>query len=321
MASSVLKVPARQELLWDRDLASLRSAKRVLHAEPSHASFAWMVAAGVPTVPLVGATVSPDDLIVWPMSQLDEAVLLIDRLLGPGGCPWDQKQTHESLKRHLLEEVYEVFEAIDSKSDIHLREELGDLLLQPILHAQIAAKERRFTTESISADLIDKLVRRHPHVFGDVNAEDAETVLRNWDAIKKSEKGEDRSILGGVPRAMPSLLRAYEVSKRAARAGFEWQDMEGVFAKLREEEAELREALEGGNAEHIESEIGDLLFTVVNLARWASVEPEEALRRMVDRFSRRFQAMEQLSPKPLGELSPEEWDRLWNQSKVGTVTP
>jgi tetrapyrrole methylase family protein/MazG family protein len=194
------------------------------------------------------------------------------------------------------------------------------------MHAQIAASPARaeggsslrsFDTQNVASQVVDKLIRRHPHVFGDVLAEDADQVLRNWDQIKAAEKGDQpASLLAGVPQGMASLLRAYEVSKRAARAGFEWPDLDGVWDKLAEEEAELREAIGSGDSERIESELGDLLFTAVNLARWTGVEPEEALRKMLNRFTERFQTMEHLATKPLDELSPLEWDLLWNTAKI-----
>lgn len=246
-----------------------------------------------------------------------ELARIVDRLLGPGGCPWDQEQTHESLKRHLLEEAYEVLEAIDSGSPDQLREELGDLLLQPVMHAQMARVAGQFDIEDVARGICDKLVRRHPHVFGDRDVADADEVLRNWDLIKQAEKGgEPESLLAGVPKSMAGLLRAHEISKRAARAGFEWPDIEAVFAKLSEEEAELREALEGGDPARVEAEIGDLLFTAVNIARWAHVEPEEALRQMLHRFVARFQAMELAATVPLRDLTPAQWDHLWESSKA-----
>lgn len=248
---------------------------------------------------------------------LRRLVEIVDRLLGPGGCPWDQAQTHESLKRHLLEEAYEVLDAIDSGSRDKLKEELGDLLLQPIMHAQMQKLAGGFDIADVAESINDKLIRRHPHVFGDGDAVDADEVLRNWDRIKQSEKGgEPESVLAGVPTGMASLLRAYEVSKRAARSGFEWPDIDSVFEKLREEETELREALSLGDQERIEDEIGDLLFTAVNVSRWAGVEPEEALRKMLNRFTARFQSMEAASKKPLAELSPQEWDELWETAKT-----
>lgn len=248
---------------------------------------------------------------------LYDIVQLMDRLLGPGGCPWDQEQTHETLKRCLIEEAYEVLDAIDSGHEDKLLEELGDLLLQPIMHAQIASAAGRFDTDAVAQGLLDKLIRRHPHVFGDAVATDPDAVLKNWEKIKRTEKGgEPRSTLAGVPVGMASLLRAFEVSKRAARNGFEWPDLEAVWDKLHEEESELREAIESGDIAQIESEVGDLLFTAVNIARWVKVEPEEALRKMLNRFTARYMQMENRAAKPLSELSAAEWDALWEQAKL-----
>lgn len=244
-------------------------------------------------------------------------VWIVDRLLGPGGCPWDQAQTHESLTRHLLEEVHELIEAIEKKDEAAMKEELGDVLLQPVLHAQMQNRDGNENVHEVAELLVSKLVRRHPHVFGESEAKTEAEVLSQWDRIKAEEKPNDadRSRLGGVPRSLPSLLRAYEVSKRAARAGFEWPDAEGVWTKLDEECREVRAAWASGDLAATTAEIGDLLFTVVNLARWAGVEPESALRRMVDRFTERFQAMERVADKPLEELTPAEWDALWVAAK------
>jgi tetrapyrrole methylase family protein/MazG family protein len=246
---------------------------------------------------------------------LERLVQVVDRLLGPGGCPWDRAQTHESLKQYLLEEAYELIDAIDSGSDDRLQEELGDVLLQPIMHAQMKRIAGGFDIAEVARFVTEKLVTRHPHVFGSAEAKTADEVLRIWDQIKAEEKQDGSSILAGVPASLPSLLRAHLIGKRAARVGFEWELIESVFEKLREEEAELRAAIAEGEPGRIESEIGDLLFTVVNLARWAHVEPEEALRKMLNRFCRRFEAMERSARKPLSELSLQEWDELWEGSK------
>jgi tetrapyrrole methylase family protein/MazG family protein len=242
---------------------------------------------------------------------------IVDRLLGPGGCPWDREQTHESLKKHLVEETYEALEAIDSGDPEKLCEELGDVLLQAVMHAQMDAIEGVYDIDDVVAGISEKLVRRHPHVFGEVSVANAEEVLSNWDAIKQEEQSSGASsILSGVPKAMPSLLRAGETSKRAARVGFEWESLEDVFAKFEEERGELLEAVASGDQAQIEHEVGDLAFTLVNIARWLKVEPEEALRKMVDRFTTRFQQMERAADKPLRDLSPAEWDSLWNEAKV-----
>lgn len=254
---------------------------------------------------------------------------VVEALLTPEtGCPWDLKQTHQTLKKYLLEESYELLDAIDRGDDAAMLEELGDVLLQPLMHGRMAAKDGRFDLQEVAQRTADKLVRRHPHVFGNgEELEDAEAVLRQWDAIKQQEKQERgeistrASLLDGIPSTMPALLRALGISKRAARAGFEWPDLDGVWEKLREEEAELREAITQGRAEEIESEIGDLLFTMVNLARWLQCDPEEALRKMVQRFIDRFQTMESLSPKPLDQLDPAEWEDLWTQAKIVKTSP
>jgi tetrapyrrole methylase family protein / MazG family protein len=260
--------------------------------------------------------VPADAILLIPPRPLDELVMVVDRLLGPGGCPWDQAQTHESLKKYLLEEAYETLDAIDSGSSEKLREELGDLLLQPLMHAQMRKRDGDFDIDDVARGITEKLVRRHPHVFGNLSVEGADEVLRNWDKIKQQEKGgEPQSILAGVPKGMASLLRAHEVSKRVVRVGFEWPNLEAVFHKLREEESELREAISNGSHERVESEIGDMLFTMVNIARWLKVEPEEALRRMLNRFTERFKHMEQAAGQDLRNLSAEEWDRLWEEAK------
>ncbi|MCW5945755.1 MAG: nucleoside triphosphate pyrophosphohydrolase [Fimbriimonadales bacterium] len=241
---------------------------------------------------------------------------IVDTLLGPDGCPWDREQTHETLKKHLIEEAYETIEAIDSNDPDKLCEELGDLLLQPLMHSQMDAIEGLYDIDDVIEAISSKLVRRHPHVFGDVEVESSQEVLSNWDSIKQAESAsEKRSILAGVPSSLPALLRAYEVSKRAARVGFEWPDADSVMEKVGEELTELREALLSGDHAAIEAEFGDLLFALVNVARWKGVEPEEALRKMVLRFATRFESMESNAKKPLKELSAREWDELWESAK------
>ncbi len=244
-------------------------------------------------------------------------IRVVAALRAPDGCPWDREQTHESLKPHLLEETYEALEAIDSGNPAALREELGDLLLQVLMHSQIASERGAFDIEGVIEYLTEKLISRHPHVFGTAHAETAEQVLKNWDKTKQAQTGRE-SVLEGVPRAMPALARAQELSKRAARVGFEWDSIYGVLDKLREEEAELRHAIDSGDPARIASELGDLLFTVVNIARHAKVDAEDALRTMVDRFTRRFRWMEAEAARqgrPLESLSAEEWEALWQQAK------
>ena len=242
----------------------------------------------------------------------------MDLLLGPYGCPWDREQSHETLKKYLLEESYETIDAIDRKNLEALAEELGDLTLQPVFHARLAERDGEFKFNDPLTNICEKLIRRHPHVFGNLEVAGADEVLTNWDAIKKQEKPVATSILEGVPKAMPALARANEISKRAVRAGFEWPDIDGVLAKVREELLELEEAIQQGDKDHVKAEIGDLLFTIVNLARWQSIDPEDSLRLMLNRFQSRFQFMEAMTEKPLSELTLDEWDQLWNQAKISS---
>ncbi len=250
-------------------------------------------------------------------------VEVMARLRAPDGCPWDREQSPATLKRYVLEEAYEVLEAVDSGDADQLCEELGDLLLQVVFLAQMAAEEGHFDLRDVATGITEKLIRRHPHVFGDASVDDAAEVLRNWDAIKRLEKPERASALDGVPPALPALLRALQISKRAVRAGFEWPSLDSVLAKLDEELAELRAEISESDPDRLESEVGDLLFTVVNVARWLRVDPEEALRRMVIRFEQRFRAMEAFAAaegQSLGDggaelLSIEELDRLWERAK------
>jgi tetrapyrrole methylase family protein/MazG family protein len=251
----------------------------------------------------------------------NDLVRVIATLRAPGGCPWDREQTHESIKRNLLEEAYEAAEAIEKDDPAKLEEELGDLLMQPVMHAVIAAEEGVFTLDDVIAGITTKLIRRHPHVFGDVDAEDTEAVLKNWEAIKRAEKGNaDRtSILDGVPVTMPALMRAMDISRKAAKAGFEWPNAPAVLDKVQEEIAELRAEIEANDKPRAAEEIGDLLFSLVNIARWLKIDPEESLRRMVDRFTARFRAMEQAAAsdgRELKSLTPEEWDAYWNRAKT-----
>ena len=239
--------------------------------------------------------------------------IIMDLLLGPHGCPWDREQSHSTLKKYLLEEAYETIDAIDQDDPEALAEELGDLILQPVFHMRLAERAGTFGFDEPLKRISDKLIRRHPHVFGETLVADSDEVLKNWDKIKQTEKA--RSILAGVPQALPALARAHEISKRAARAGFEWPDFEGVLDKIHEEIAELKEAISSGEKDDVRDEIGDLLFTIVNIARWQKVDAEDALRVMLNRFQSRFQHMEEASYKPLQELTLEEWDMLWNQAK------
>lgn len=244
------------------------------------------------------------------------------RLRGEDGCPWDKEQTHLSLKPCLLEEAYELLDALDSGDADKLKEELGDVLLQVIFHAQIASEEGRFTIEDVIAQLAEKLIRRHPYVFaGEPLPEDAASVLKQRMQIKASEKehGEVKSPLGNVPKAMPALARAQSISRRAAHLGFEWPDIEQVWEKVDEEIRELKEAAASGNTLRTGEEVGDLLFTLVNIARFLDVESEEVLAQTVDRFIRRFGHIEtklREANKSFDQSSLEEMDRYWEEAKA-----
>ncbi len=247
---------------------------------------------------------------------------VMQRLLAPGGCPWDREQTLESLRKYVLEEACEVIDAIDDKDMPHLREELGDLLLQVVFQAELARAlpEDRFGIDDVVSGIVDKLVRRHPHVFADGTAKDSAEVLQNWERIKTQEKGA-RRVLDGVPRSLPALTRAQRIGEKVSRVGFDWADRAGSRAKVAEEMCELDVALEAGDKDAIEDELGDALFALVNLARHVDVDAEGALRRTVDKFTRRFAHVEDRvrarhggwtgPPLPLAEL-----DGYWDEAKA-----
>lgn len=243
---------------------------------------------------------------------------IIARLRGPNGCPWDRQQTSLSLKPYLVEEAYEVLEAIDAGDPDKLAEELGDLLLQVLLHAQIASEHDEFSMDEVISEIGTKLIRRHPHVFGHKSVSGAAEVVRNWEQIKRAERGDKRSTVSGVPKHLPALAYAQAVQRRAARVGFDWPDAAGVLDKVREEIQELTSAK---SKEEQRTELGDLLFSLVNLARWLNVDAEDALRLANQRFLRRFQRMEELAieqGQDFSQLGPAEQDCLWNEAKKET---
>ncbi|GAB4465805.1 MAG: nucleoside triphosphate pyrophosphohydrolase [Armatimonadaceae bacterium] len=254
-----------------------------------------------------------------------DLVHVMARLRDPnGGCPWDLKQTHQTLRRYVLEEAYEVAEAIDTDDPDALCEELGDLLLQVVFHAQLAAEEGIFDADDVCRAIVEKLIRRHPHVFGEVKVNDAEQVLANWNAIKATEKAEQgksahTSILDGISQSLPALMMALETSKRAVKAGFEWSSVDGVLDKIEEELAELRQEIEAGaSAERVASELGDVLFTLVNLGRKFEVDAETALRAQIARFHRRFRHIESRAAgenRALESLSLDEMEQFWQEAK------
>jgi MazG family protein len=258
--------------------------------------------------------------------RFEDFVALIARLRAPGGCPWDREQTHESLKPMTLEEAYEVLEAIDTGDDLELRGELGDLLLQVVFHAQIATEGGRFGIADVIGHVSEKMVRRHPHVFADAKAESSSEVLRNWETIKATERkakglGEaaGESLLEGVSRRVPAVMEAFQMSTKAGRVGFDWPDVPSVLAKLDEETAELREAIAGDDTRHVAEEIGDLLFSAVNVARKLGVDPESALKAANRKFRERFRYIEERLREEgvaLGDAGLERMDALWNESKA-----
>ncbi|HEX3816920.1 MAG TPA: nucleoside triphosphate pyrophosphohydrolase [Chthoniobacterales bacterium] len=252
-------------------------------------------------------------------ADFDRLCEIVRQLRAPGGCPWDREQTHESLVPGLLEEAYEVAEAIRAKDDANLREELGDLLLQVVMHAQIASEEGRFTIEEAAHEVGEKLVRRHPHVFGESEAGDTGAVLKQWDAIKRAEKGEaEAGYFTGLTKGLPALLRAQKAQAKAARVSFDWSEISEVVAKVDEELAETKAALAARDSEAIAEEIGDLLFAVVNLARKQKLEAETILAAATEKFVRRFHAMEnelQRQGKKLGEVDLQALDEIWNRVK------
>jgi tetrapyrrole methylase family protein / MazG family protein len=254
------------------------------------------------------------------------------RLRAPDGCPWDREQTHASLRTYLIEEAYEVREALESGDDGKFAEEMGDLLLQIVFHSQIAKEEGRFTISDVIREVHDKMVRRHPHVFGEKRAKDAAEVLKNWEQIKKEERSaagkknaggsrhaaKDGSLLDGVSRALPAALEGFQLTRRAARIGFDWNSVEGVFDKIGEEAGELRQALSAKDTNRTEEEMGDLLFASVNLARFLHIDPEIALKKANAKFSMRFRHMEELAAKngkALADVSRVQMEEFWETTK------
>lgn len=250
----------------------------------------------------------------------ESLVEVIATLRGENGCPWDREQTHTSLKSTLIEETYETVEAIDSGDSSKLEEELGDLLLNVMLQAQIAAENRDFTIYDVIKTLTEKLIRRHPHVFGNVQVENAEDVVQNWETIKSQEAGyEDRkSVVDGIPNALPALLRGQKIQKRVARVGFDWENIVDVVDKVDEELGEVKESLKENDIDAIESEIGDLFFSIVNLCRFLDLQAEETLRRTNRKFVNRFKRMEEVLEKQGRSLSDQtlaELDVIWEEVK------
>jgi tetrapyrrole methylase family protein / MazG family protein len=251
--------------------------------------------------------------------SFDDLVALMTRLRGPGGCPWDREQSMEDLRPFIIEEAYEVTHAIEGGDREELREEVGDMLLQAVFVSEIAREEGSFTIDDAITAIHDKLVRRHPHVFGDVQAESAGEVLSNWEKLKATERSEkDQGLLSGVPTALPALLKASRLTEKAARVGFDWEKTDDIFAKIDEEVGELRAAVDGGDRAEIEHELGDLLFTVVNIARRMEIDAEGALQKSNAKFTRRFEHVERRlreSGRSFAESNLAEMDALWEEGK------
>ncbi|MFC1554507.1 nucleoside triphosphate pyrophosphohydrolase [candidate division KSB1 bacterium] len=232
-------------------------------------------------------------------------------------CPWDKKQTHGSIRQYLIEETFEVIDAIDENDDDSLLEELGDVQCQVLFHSILAEQRNKFNLEDVLKNNTDKMVRRHPHIFGDVNVKDSDEVLTNWENIKMSE-GKKKSVLDGVPKTMPALIKAYRTQSKAARVGFDWEDPKDVLNKISEEFEELKQSVKSGDKEEIENELGDLLFSIVNYARKLEVNPEDSLRRTIRKFRKRFQFIEKTLKErgtDINDSNLAEMDNLWNKSK------
>lgn len=247
--------------------------------------------------------------------QLERLIDIVKTLRSENGCAWDREQTHYSLKKNMIEEAYEAVDAIEDGDAKHLQEELGDVLLQVVLHSQIAKEANEFTIEDVAKGLADKLVHRHPHVFGDTKVSSTKDILDNWDKLKAEEKKHRKSAMDGISKAQSALMSAQKISKNAVKKGFEWPDEKTLWECFNSEIDEFKEALEENDPQHAEEEFGDILFAAVNLARWNKIDAEQALLKANRKFMARFRKMEELAVKPLEEYSFEEYDMLWKQAK------
>jgi len=247
--------------------------------------------------------------------NLEELIEVIRRLRAPDGCQWDREQTHQSLKPNMLEEAYEAVDAMDNNDMTHLKEELGDVLLQVVLHAQIATENGSFTIEDVAQGIKNKLIHRHPHVFGNQKVSSTDEILANWDKLKAEEKKHRKSAMDGISKSQSALMTAQKMSKKAVKTGFEWPNEDSLYECVHSEFDEFKEACAEKDKDHMEEELGDILFAVVNLARWNKIDAEQALLKSNKKFEKRFRKMEQLAIKPLEEYSFEEFDKLWKQAK------
>ena len=259
------------------------------------------------------------------MKELDRLMDIMDTLRGPGGCPWDVEQDHKSIMKCLIEETYELADAIESGEREYLMEELGDVFLQVVFHSAIAKDNHMFTLEEVINDLCDKLIYRHPHVFSDTTVKDSKEVIRNWERLKRKEntKKQRKSILAGIPNTLPALLYALKIQSIAGRVGFDWENPEGILDKIKEEIQEVSEAVGSENKDRMEDEVGDLFFSAVNLARKLDIDPEAALRRTNKKFAARFYEIEKVAKDQgvkLSDMPMAEKDRIWEDSKHKSQT-
>lgn len=255
---------------------------------------------------------------MYKMDNLQKLLDIMERLRSDDGCPWDREQTKETLTPYLVEETYEVIEAIEEGAPRKIKEELGDLLFQIVFHCQIAKERGEFSMEDVIDDISRKMIGRHPHVFGDANYETSEQVLKQWEERKREEGKNRESILEGIPKELPSLLKAHRIQSRAARVGFDWNNVEGVLEKLDEELSEFRDSLEQKDRAAIEDELGDVFFSLINISRFVGVNPEDALRKTILKFMSRFRFMEVKAAgtgRQLSKMTPEELDELWEEAK------
>ncbi|MCQ2743345.1 MAG: nucleoside triphosphate pyrophosphohydrolase [bacterium] len=250
--------------------------------------------------------------------ELEKLVDIVATLRSENGCQWDREQTHTSLRQNMLEEAYEACDAIDEGDIANLREELGDVLLQVVLHSQIAKDNGEFDIEAVAKELSDKLIHRHPHVFGDTKVDSTQEILDNWDKLKKEEKKDRKSVLDGISKAQSALMSAQKISKKVVKVGFEWDSIESLKKCIESEYKEFDEAVLSGDKDKMEDEMGDIFFATVNLARWYKLDAEQALLRANKKFTKRFKKMEEIAEKPLEKYSYEEYDKLWKQAKILT---
>lgn len=248
--------------------------------------------------------------------ELERLVDIVATLRSENGCQWDREQTHKSLRPNMLEEAYEAVDAIDDGDVANLREELGDVLLQVVLHSQIAKDDNEFDIEDVAKELSEKLIHRHPHVFGDTKVQSTKDIVDNWDKLKKEEKTYRKSILDGVSKSQSALMSAQKISKKVVKVGFEWDSIESLKKCIQSEYSEFEEAVQTGDKDKMEDEMGDIFFATVNLARWHKIDAEQALLRANKKFTKRFKKMEEIATKPLEDYSFDEFNDLWKQAKL-----